>query len=342
MKTKILQYLALACLLITVFSSCRKESFGGKENSQAGKTYVWITEADASTYTQYFDLFSDVKTIILFTVRRDPASKADLQKAITVKIGLQTDSTTNAGITVLTSSQVSYPTAADIATGGIYASYDGVTPTSTGWTVNFAPGEFAKNIIIKVKGSTLDLSNVYGGVYKITDLGGFSTKVGYDVIAAGIGVKNPWDGIYAFTGTMSDAANGALSHPNNNLGDKAPMQYELRTISATTCVVYDNYINHQVDVIISSGTGLSYYGSLGIVVTFDPATNKVVKMVNYYGQPAGNSRYLQLDDTGVNAYDPKTQTITIKYDMFQPSVTTLPPPYLRTAWDEKWKYIGSR
>lgn len=338
MKTKILQYLALASLLITAFSSCRKESFGGKEDSQAGKTYVWITEADNGLYTQYFDLFTNVKPVILFTVRRDPANKADLQKAVTVKLTFNADSTSNVGLTAFTNSQITYPTAADIASGGIYASYTGVTPTSTGYTIKFNAGEFAKNIIVKVDGSTLDLSNVYGGVYDITDLGGFTKKVGYDVVAAGIGVKNPWDGIYAFTGTMTDVTSSNFSHVNDALGDDAPMTYQLRTISATQCVVYNG---NSIQVLFSNAGSLSYYGSVGIVVTFDPETNKVVKMVNYYGQPASNSRSLQLDDTGINAYDPTTKIISIKYEMLQPTVVTT-PPYIRTNWNEEWKYTGSR
>jgi hypothetical protein len=95
---------------------------------------------------------------------------------------------------------------------------------------------------------------------------------------------------------------------------------------------------------ITTGTAadaISYYGSFGLILTFDPLTNKVASVTNYYGQPAGNSRYAQLDASGANVYDPGTKTVTIKYNMCQPSVVTV-APFIRTTWDEVWTYKGAR
>jgi hypothetical protein len=62
--------------------------------------------------------------------------------------------------------------------------------------------------------------------------------------------------------------------------------------------------------------------------------------VNYYGQPAGNTRS-GLDPSGVNQYDAATKTVRIKYNMTQSSLVPA-APHIRTTWDETWKYVGSR
>jgi hypothetical protein len=278
----------------------------------------------------------------MFTVRKDAASNAVNAKASTVtltSLPSYIDDYNTANGTSYTLLPTDIYT---VANGSDNASSTGIAVTGTGLTLSFAGGDFIKNVIFKVDGSKVDLSKQYAVAYAITNTDGLSKKKGQDTILATIAIKNRWDGTYTITGTMTDVANPALTHANDALGADAPVQVELRTISATTNVVYDNYVFGGVYVIISNAGAKSSYGSLGRVITFDPATNKVVSMVNYYGQPAGNGRSLALNPDGVNTYDPGTKTIAIKYNMLQPGVAGVPASGIRTQFDETWTYIGSR
>jgi len=346
MKNKFLQYTFLGCSLVVLFSACRKDPFSGTETKQSGKDFVYFTESNPNN--QFFDVFTDVKPVTVFTVRKDAASNAVNAKASTVTL-TALPSYIDAYNTANGTSYTLLPTDIyTIATSTDNASSGGITATGTGLTLNFAGGEFVKNVIFKVDGSKVDLSKQYAVAYAITNTDGLTKKKGQDTILATIAIKNRWDGTYAFTGTMTDIANASLTHINDYLSSlpagtstPAPMQYELRTISATQNVVYDNYLGAGIAVDITNAGSASRYGSVGIIVTFDPATNKVVSMVNYYGQPAGNTRSLELNPDGVNAYDPGTKSISIKYRMTQPSVIA-DPPHIRTNWDETWTYIGPR
>jgi hypothetical protein len=351
MKKKFLQYLFLSCSLAVLFSSCRKDSFKGTETGNTGATFMWITEAP--THSQFFDVFTDVKTVTMFTVRRDPANKADLQKAVTVTLTALTQAkldvlTDTAGYTdIFTSNLYSMPTDANIASGGVFTGSEGITKTSTGLTVNFAAGEFAKNIIFMIDGSKVDLSAKYGVAFAITNFGGFTKKVGYDTVLSTVAIKNKYDGVYTCVGTMTDTGvpsntdfNDFLSSAANTSGNKPPMQYELRTTSANSNIQYDNYYFGGNYVCINTATGANAYGSFCPIFTMDLATNTLTSVVNSYGQPAANHRYAQLASDGlVNAYDPATKTLTVKYYMFQPTVVPIGP---RVTFEYVYTYIGPR
>jgi len=293
MKKRILQYAFLGVALIAVFSSCRKQSFGGEENPTAGKTFVWITEANSDPHIQFFDVFTDIKTVALFTVRRDAANNADLKKAVTVTLTADPDSTANAGLTPFTSGLYTFPTSADIASGGIYAGAEGITANSDGTvlTVNFAPGEFAKNIIYKVDGSKLDLSNTYGAVWKITNFGGFTGKVGYSVVAAGIAIKNQYDGVYDYTGTLHRDDDLTLGGPI-----KSGLTLAVSTASATQNLLY---------ALWADGSG-QIGGVNPIRLTTDPATNKVTVTSD------ANATLRNIPDSE-NSYNPATRTFTLNF-----------------------------
>lgn len=299
MKNKFLQYLFLGCALMTLFSACRKQSFGGEEVPTAGKTFVWITEGNGDPYIQFFDVFSDVKPVVLFTVRRDPANNADLQKAVTVTVTLDADSTNNSILTPLTSDLYTFPTAADISAGGVYAGTEGITVNSdaTVFTIKFAPGEFAKNIIYKVDGSKLDLSNTYGGVYKITDLGGFTGKVGYTIVAAGFAVKNQWDGVYKYTGSLERFfADGSAD--GSALGGTIPdgITRQLSTNGPTS----DSFSLLWAD----GTTGVGGIG--GLQLSVNPVTNKVTVTAS------GNASLKNIDGAD-NYYDPASKTFYLNF-----------------------------
>lgn len=90
--------------------------------------------------------------------------------------------------------------------------------------------------------------------------------------------------------------------------------------------------------LILIGSSTSYYGSFGIVVTFDLTTNKIASITNHYGQPAPNGRSATLDPSGVNAWNPTTKEIKIKYWLDD---STLSLPH-RASFDETWTYLGAK
>jgi len=344
MKNRFLQYLFLSCSVVVLFSACRKDPFKGKETLESGKTFVWITEAQV--HNQFFDVFTDIKPVTMFSVRRDAASKADLQKAITVKLKALDQSYIDASNTKNGTDYTLMP--ADLYTLG---AQPGVSiAANADLTLNFAAGDFAKNVIFNVDGSKVDLSKQYAVAYVITDFGGFSKKhdgggTSQDTILATVAIKNRWDGIYSATGSVTDKANSALTDINlyltTNHPELAPMQYEFRTVSATTCTVFDNVLQGAYVFDISSGTAnFSSYGSFAPVFTFDPATNKVVSVTNYYGQPAGNGRYATMDPTTPNIYDPTSKTITVSWGMYGGSLVGAHEK--RTQFDYVFTYVGSR
>jgi hypothetical protein len=200
--------------------------------------------------------------------------------------------------------------------------------------ITFQPGQDILELKIRLDKSKLDLSQQYALGFSLSDGGTATIVTGSKNGLYSIGVKNKWDGVYAVTGTFLDVTNA-------NFTGLYPLEWELQTAGATTCIVVDNvYLGIPGHVFLNSGS-LTYYGSFGLVVNFDPATDQITSVVNYYGQPAGNTRSAVLDPSGVNKYDAATKTIKIKYWMTQPSVVPAPPS-IRTYFNETWTFEHAR
>ncbi|WP_158557117.1 DUF1735 domain-containing protein [Mucilaginibacter conchicola] len=341
MKNNITKYLLLACSAMVLFSACRKDSFEGDSAAGKGKDFVRITEGKVRS--QFFSPFTTINEINMFSVRKDAASDGALNKANTFVL-------TDLGQAYITKYNTEHGTDYELLPTNMYTQKTDASIVKAGNTLtfNFAAGDFAKNYILNVDGSKFDPSKKYVIAYVLSNTGGLTAKAGKDTIISAIALKNKYDGVYSVDGSMQDFTNSTLGHINeflssasNTTGVSAPMEYELRTISATKCELYDNYFFGGNYIPIRSGTSYSQYGSFALVVEFDPATDKVVAVTNYYGQPAGNTRSAQLDPSGTNAYDAGAKTVKIKYRMLQPSVVVA-PPNIRTVWDETWTYIGER
>lgn len=327
----------LGIVLLGTITACIKDSV--EPLGDAGKTLIKFN--DAPSKSLFFSPFNETKKINLFNLRRDPNSDAELNMSISVTVKLDqqiidkynTDNGTN---------YEALP--ADFFT---YSLDQGVTKNADNFTFNFAPGDFAKNFSIMLDGSkwTNDLSKKYAFAFVISDAGGQTLTSGKDSMLVFLSIKNKWDGVYEVNGSMVDVTNPALQHVNVGLAanGEGPLQMELRTISATKCAFFDPVVvgNFASPIWSSAASGFSQYGSFSVIVEFDPNSDNLVAVTNYAGQPAANSRYGQLDPSGVNTYDPATKTITIKYNMCQPSVIPL-APHIRTTWDEKWKFIKER
>lgn len=141
---------------------------------------------------------------------------------------------------------------------------------------------------------------------------------------------NPWDGRYRMEGTLSDSKEPVYVWPGNTY------IYKMETLSETQIKV----ISEDLTIaghLLKNGINLTYYGTFGLIVTFDPATNKITGLTNSYGQPSASGRSAVLDPSGVNEWDPVTKNIRIKYWMDEAGFAGH-----RTSFDETWVYIGAR
>ena len=198
------------------------------------------------------------------------------------------------------------------------------------YTLTFTAGEFYKQLKITVPNSTvLDPNKKYALGFKLASVdNNGKVSASQNTVLVEVGIKNKWDGVYKVTGTLID-----LTAPT--ITGSYPLTWELRTSGSNTVAVYDKSTGTQTHLILSAGSA-SQYGSYGLNITIDPATNKITNVVNSYGQPSSNGRSAALDPTGVNAYDPATKTIKIKYFLLQPGTA------VRTTFDETWVYTGAR
>lgn len=195
------------------------------------------------------------------------------------------------------------------------------------------------NVLLKPSAFDFAASEVLA--LKITSTSSGVISGNYGVILLNVSAKNKYDGLYAVTGTMVDVTSRTLSHVNNALGSDAPMQYQLITISATKCALYDDYVYGGYYAVIASGTAFSNYGGFSAIFEFDPATDRVIGVTNRAGQPnPANTRSGRLDPSGDNSRVSAT-VFKVKYNMLQPSVVAA-APNVRTTWDETWTRLGAR
>lgn len=203
----------------------------------------------------------------------------------------------------------------------------------SGLTVTIPKGSNEGYITVKVNTSKFDPLYQYVLGYSIKSISDNSYVVS-GLLNSHVflfGAKNRFDGIYRATGTMIDYANSAFT------GDY-PYNYYLITQGPNSVAMWDDSrFGTFIHTMKNNGAG-SGYGSFAPVFTIDITTGIVTSIVNYYGQPAGNGRSVEMDPSGVNKYDFGTKTLKVKYWMNQPAVFT---PH-RVAFDETFTYLRPR
>lgn len=312
--------------MIMVLSSCLNdlEDFTGQFSGSP--VIAEIPEAsNAATGTVSREIIDPTKPAE-FSLRVNIASPFPLDKDTKITLALDNNLITLYNAEKgYTGAAAAIPVPLDALT---VASYDVVVPAGkreAEWTfkidANKLPNSLAIKYLLPVKIASAENNVVVSG--------NFGTKL-VRVLA-----RNKWDGVYTATGTLTDLSTSAIT-------GNYPMTISLVTASSFTCTVEEPaasaYGSPPIFHSIRSGGSFSVYGSYGMVVTFD-ATDKVVSLINYYGQPASNGRSGALDPLGINAYNPTTKKVTIKYWMIQPSVVASGP---RTIFDEVWTYVGPR
>jgi hypothetical protein len=330
--------LAAISLFAVAFTSCDKVKEVTPLTTE-GKTLVKILGAGtpANVVKKPVDFLPTPTKLLVVELRRDIPNETELNKQMIVTVKDDTAAVTAVGVGYL-----QLPTAwYTIQTAGVKTGGQGGT-----FTFTFAPGEYSKEIYITIPNATLfNPSALYGLGFTITTADAGGTISTQKSVVVEIGAKNDYDGSYAVTGPMLDAVNPALVQWNNPALDAftaangGAWNLNLVTTGANSCVMYDNTIWGDFFHPILSGTSNSGYGTFALIVNFNPANKTVSSVTNYYA-PAPNTRQAQLDPSGVNAVQ-GNKDILIKYFMLQPSLVPA-PPYIRTTFDEKWKYIGPR
>ena len=322
MKLNKINLVLVGSAMALLFASCIKE--GAAPLGDRGTTTVKLLESPEKKL--FFEPFTNIRDISLFSLRKDAPSSAELNTTTAVKVKLNP--------TLVSDYNTANNETYELLPDSLYTLDPSIVKNGQVYTMTLSPGEFAKDFGIKLNGAKWNLAHKYALGFTIEDASGKAISPEKKDVLVLIAIKNKWDGVYEATGTMVDLANATLT-------GFYPLEWELQTASATQCIVVDNVYLGFPGHIINSPAGLSYYGSFGLVVTFDPATDKITNVVNYYGQPAANTRSAALDPTGINAYDAATKTINIKYIMKQVLNPPLPNNN-RTLFDETWKFLRPR
>jgi hypothetical protein len=171
-------------------------------------------------------------------------------------------------------------------------------------------------------------------------------------------LKNKYDGVYSVDGTFLDTTNATFT-------GRYPLEYQLATTGPNSCDVRMRINGEDVPGYLFSAAGAgSFFGNWGLSVFFDPVTNKVTEVRNYYGDPskptngvgtpsagsgaplyiATNTRRAVLDPAGINAYDGTVAkpTVKIKYRMLQSNNAFANSVGFRCKFSETWTYKGPR
>ena len=228
-----------------------------------------------------------------------------------------------------------------------------------GLVVTILKGQKEASLKIRTNAIQFNTSTTYALWFKIVaiDKPGYIISQNFGSYFTQVGAKNKYDGRYSVTGTFEDLTNATFT-------GNYPREYQLVTTGANTVDV-KQLINGSIVpgyLFLANGSG-SFFGNFGVSIIFDPATDKVLEVRNYYGvtsnvatdvgtpsagsgaplYAASNSRRAVLDPTGVNTYDAATKILNIKYLMLQPSLgATAPFGGVRVRISEIMTYIGSR
>lgn len=288
---KILRFLSVFGTASLLFTACVKEEDYLKEmGDNVGNSFVKFQEAPEKIH--FFSPFTDQRKVDLFSLRRDVNGSGALQTASTVTITSKPQ--------LIEDYNDEHGSSYELLPDSLYTVINpAFVKTANGYTVNFAPGNFAQEFTIQLNGAKWDVSRNYAVAYTITDSGSLDiTDSKRDVIAM-VSVKNQWDGIYSVqSGTVTrytapgspanDALSGSLAgNPDVVLSTVGPNTVEIT--------------NHKW---AANGGGVG--GIDNLRATIDPVTNQVTMF------SLGN-RTLRNWEGKENRYDPATQTFYLGF-----------------------------
>lgn len=318
---KISKYYASIVIALLVLSqaSCLKDE--GAEAGQYGMAgfeggnFVSAAAAGKNPNALALESKPGNQPLNLFTVNYENVNKAPEDIKVTFLKDDAAVTAANLGLTLLPASVLTFSSGAPEVT---IAKGTRVSPAFTA----------------QINTSTLDPTKSYGLAFTIqsVSLAGVSIPANLKTVIYKIALKNRWDGVYTVTGPMTDVLVASLTQYDG-------WTAHLETTGPTTCAVRDMTLTGDIFHPIKNGGANSYYGQFGMIVTFDPANDKVTKVESPY-VPSSLTRSAGLDPNFDSKVLLPSKNIRIKYLMFQPSVVALPNP--RVTFDETWTYKSAR
>ena len=266
MKLKYLKFIFLLAMGSSLLVSCRKDE--DSEFNGDGPTYVKLQEAPERKL--FFTPFSETRKVNLFSIRRDAATNADLQKAFTLNLTKNT--------TLLDDYNTDNNDNYEWLPDSLYTLNNGaITPDGNGYKVVFNGGDFAQEFDIMLNGAKWDLSKKYAVAFTIADPAGFKFPAGKSEILVLISIKNKYDGVYEITGTLTDA-NG-LYH--GDYGDPDyPRIYSMTTVTTNQVLFYDVSWDYPNYIVLRNTDNAGANTGIRPLLTMDLATDEVVSIVN--------------------------------------------------------------
>ena len=337
MKRNIINYILYCFVLSFLIQGCVKESFEGDNVGDKGTTF--LKTPSGGEIVQWLTPSNEIRKISLFKLFKDANSAIELNKLNTVKILLDPS--------IITKYNTDNKTDFEILPSGFFTwvQDNGVSVSNNELSVVLGNGLAYGDISVLLDGSKWnDIAQKYALAFVIKDYGNIKPSSSLsDTVIVQLGLKNQWDGIYKITGTITDLVSPAFSHVSGPYADQGYGDYivELHTLSETKVVLFDDILWGNSTYPIYSGTAWSGYGNFAPVFEFDKATNKIIGVTNYHGQPASNTRSAELDPSGENYYDEDKKILKVKYFMIQPSSVPT-APHLRVIIDEEYSFSESR
>jgi hypothetical protein len=295
-KIKII--LSLMFLGAFVMQSCIKDDV--VELGNAGSVFIKIN--DGPTKALYYEPFTTKKTVVVFNVRRDVNSAAELAKSATVSI-IDAPELVTAYNKENDENFETLPAA--IFT---YVTDPSVTKSGNKFTITFAPNEFAKNIEISLDGSKWDLSKKFAIGYKVTEATGAKISSAQKQIVTLISLKNKYDGVYLLTGAHN----------------RVPYNFPYKTVvymmtAGANSVIYywkdAGSYGHPIGLGPDPENDLSWYGpGISPVVEFDPNTDEVVRVFNNPPNATVITKFTLAGVANSNRYDAAKKKMYISFN----------------------------
>jgi hypothetical protein len=219
------------------------------------------------------------------------------------------------------------------ANGTTYAALPSNIYTLNGLTVTIPRGSISKAVTVNLKSEDL-IAGPYALGLKIASSSDASYNVSgnYNTMLAVLGAKNKYDGIYDLEYSSTGwAAYGIYDSPTLlHYGHHA-----LITAGGASVEVFNEELHTPLLAGITSGGGATAFGAVTPVFVFDPATDKLINVINTTPDD-GRGRALKLDPAVTDSrYDPATKTIYASFILSQNG-----RPDMKIT--EVLTYVGSR
>jgi Domain of unknown function (DUF1735)/Domain of unknown function (DUF4361) len=295
MKLTTVKYYFSIVAMAFVSLSCVKDDVKNKLTTE-GNTYFKVLEAPQNQI--FFSPFTDIKSVDLFSLRKDAATSTSLHTSTTVTLNIDPSLISDYN----NANGDTYEELPD----SLFTLDPTYVKSGTTYTTTFASGDFAKEFTIKLNGAKWDLAHKYAIGVNIASVGTNSKdKIDADQhsILVLVSIKNQYAGTYTSNGYFYHPASPrALTNISKELVTAGP--------SSVTCDLGD--------------LGANGYKAL---FTIDPATNNVT-ITAAPGAAGGTytmfTASLPTTNPGYtpawpgsaqcnNTYDPATKTFFVRY-----------------------------